>query len=953
MMRPTVITRQQGAKVGHYYAGGADDYYAKDGTAMQWQGKGAEALGLTGAIDPTRFRQLLSGTIDKQTHLRRAANGDVNKERLACDLTFSAPKGVSLQGLVHGDARVVAAHNAAVTAALQEAEGLARARVTVRGKTRVEDTGNLVVAKFRHETSREQEPDLHTHAVVLNMTQRRDGGWRALTNDPLFRQQRHIDNVYKAELAKGLEAAGFQLHYRPDGNFDMAHFTSEQVAAFSTRKQQIDDHLAGRGLTRETANAMQKQAASLMTRKGKHEIDRAALQREWQQRAGGLGIDFESRTWAGEGAGGKPSKEDLRPVTDIADEAVRFAVSSLTEREAIVGQRPVIDTALKHGLGRLGIGDVRRALARAESRGYLLRGEQLYTSTNDKDRRPVAMSRDRWIDRVEKIGRSHDQAATTVDQGIAEGRLKRSQIRYTTQVARQREQAILRMEREGRGAVRPQVKEKAAERFLANRGLTDEQAQAARMIATARNRYIGVQGFAGVGKSHMTLAAKDLLEAEGYRVTSLAPYGSQKKDLQALGMESRTVASFLKARNKKIDAKTVVILDEAGVVPARQMQEVMQAIETHGARAVFLGDTAQTQAIEAGRPFAQLQVGGMETSRLTRIQRQKNPELLLAVQLAAEGKTKESVPHVSRIEEVKKPESRYAAVVSDYGRLSSEDRKATLVITGTNESRKTLNEGIRRELGLEGTGRTFELLNRLDTTQAERRASRYYEAGNIVVPERTYKNGLERGHQYRVLDTGPGNNLTVQAEDGKTIQFSPARYKQLSAYQREKYEVAPGDRIRITRNDAKTDLANRDQFTVTAVTERHIMAHGGDGRDVVLDASHPIFADLAYVSTVHSAQGLTADRVLMNVDTKSRTTSKDVYYVGISRARHEAVIYTDDGKTLAAAVSREHRKTAALDLVRYRPDGRDVDREKQHDRRAPEREQRQHEPLERTVFSAP
>jgi ATP-dependent exoDNAse (exonuclease V) alpha subunit len=272
--------------------------------------------------------------------------------------------------------------------------------------------------------------------------------------------------------------------------------------------------------------------------------------------------------------------------------------------------------------------------------------------------------------------------------------------------------------------------------------------------------------------------------------------------------------------------------------------------------------------------------------------------------------------------QVKDPHERYATLVGEYAALSPEDRDKTLVITGTNDSRKKMNEAIQESLGLRGKGQTYELLNRLDTTQAERRHSRYYEKGAVILPERDYSNGLKRGEQYTVLDTGPGNQLTVRGQDGEVIRFSPARFNRLSVYSREKTELAVGDQVRITRNDADKDLANGDRFTVKSVTQDQVLLAGKEGREITLEANKPMFAGLAYVPTVHSAQGLTSDRVLINIETKSRTTTKDVYYVGISRARHEGVIYTDNHKALSKAISRDSLKTAALELKHRKMQGR-------------------------------
>jgi ATP-dependent exoDNAse (exonuclease V) alpha subunit len=123
------------------------------------------------------------------------------------------------------------------------------------------------------------------------------------------------------------------------------------------------------------------------------------------------------------------------------------------------------------------------------------------------------------------------------------------------------------------------------------------------------------------------------------------------------------------------------------------------------------------------------------------------------------------------------------------------------------------------------------------------------------------------------------------------------------------------DRVRITRNDAALDLANGDRFTVAEVAKEAITLHDGR-REVLLPADRPLHVDHAYATTVHSSQGTTAERVLIDAATKSRTTAKDVYYVAISRARQEARTYTDDKAKLPLAVAREHTKHPAMELER-------------------------------------
>ncbi|WP_045764095.1 MobF family relaxase, partial [Xanthomonas albilineans] len=178
MLSHKVLTRSDLNDVGRYYGDAEDDYYTKDLDASAWQGKGAERLGLAGDVDRERFQQLLAGQIKPGIEISRSAIRDDAKERIGIDLTFSAPKSVSIQALVGGDDRLIRAHEEAVAVTLEHAETLAQARIKHNGRAAVVDTGNLVIAKFRHETSRLQDPQLHTHAVVMNLTRRGDGQWR-------------------------------------------------------------------------------------------------------------------------------------------------------------------------------------------------------------------------------------------------------------------------------------------------------------------------------------------------------------------------------------------------------------------------------------------------------------------------------------------------------------------------------------------------------------------------------------------------------------------------------------------------------------------------------------------------------------------------------------------------------------------------------------------------------
>jgi conjugative relaxase-like TrwC/TraI family protein len=376
--------------------------------------------------------------------------------RIGIDLTFSAPKSVSIQALVGGDPSIVRAHDLAVARALAATEDLAAARKKVNGRSRVERTRNLVVAKFRHETSRERDPQLHTHAVVLNLTQRSDGEWRALRNDEIIKTTRYLGAVYRAELAAELQRAGYALHHEREGFFELAHIDRHQLAAFSRRAEQIEKRLAESGLTLDSASSEEKQKVKLETRPRKTRTDREALFREWRERAREVGIDFtKGRDASHPGRSEVPVAVNAAGAAHVVEEgarrAVRYAIHHLTERQAIMNERELLDIALKHAVGRATLPDIARAVDRQTATGYLIRESPLYRPVDEPTESPK--TRGAWIAVLVEKGLVREDARERVDEAITKGGLIEAERRYTTQTALEREKRILQIEREGRAQV--------------------------------------------------------------------------------------------------------------------------------------------------------------------------------------------------------------------------------------------------------------------------------------------------------------------------------------------------------------------------------------------------------------------------------------------------------------------------------------------------------------------
>jgi hypothetical protein len=232
---------------------------------------------------------------------------------------------------------------------------------------------------------------------------------------------------------------------------------------------------------------------------------------------------------------------------------------------------------------------------------------------------------------------------------------------------------------------------------------------------------------------------------------------------------------------------------------------------------------------------------------------------------------------------------------------------------------------VRESLEPKGKGRVFETLTRVDMTQAQRRFAPCYQPGMAIQPEKDYpKADLTRGEIYHVKEALHGNELILQRGDGTTATINPRKATQLGVYHLERAELSVGDTIRINPNDPALDLTNGDRLRVAGVMGGLVRLESIEQRDgrpvrsLELPATRPLHLEHAYASTVHSAQGLTRDRALIALDSQSRTTSMNLYYVAISRARHEARIYTNSIKELPSAIARHFDKTTALAVQRER-----------------------------------
>ena len=821
--------------------------YYKQGDAVrgEWQGQLAPRLGLAGEVSPLEFSRLADGknpATDEQMVRHRAAmeyknaDGTTTKaveHRAGWDATFSAPKSVSLTALVGGDDRVREAHRAAVKTALEELERYTQARIG--GNNPAEATGKFIAAKFEHDTARPVDgyaaPQLHTHAVIFNVTERADGTTRAVQPQGLFDSQNFATAVYQSELTLRLSQLGYEIEPGRSGAPEIKGYTQEYLDASSPRSRQIREQLEKTGYSGPAA----AQIAAHTTRDKKQPLTAEEVLAAHREMAASFRNQAQQVV---ANARTRAQQQEQEPEQKTrAKEAVTFARDSIFEREAVADERTILRDALRRGMAETSYRDIRAEYDKRREAGEF---------------RSVQ-------------GMKHDSGRSfTTPETIA---AERANILYVL---------------EGRNAVEPIMSAKRAKDQASTRSfLNDSQRRVIEEVLTSYDRIHGLQGLAGSGKTTTLETIREGAEARGYIVEGFAPTSRAAGQLREAGIDATTLQSFL-ARGPNhptadISNRHLYMLDESSLASTKQMRSFLQKLNPED-RVLVIGDTRQHQGVDAGRPFQQMQEAGMQTSQLNQIMRQKDPDLLRAVQHLANTETVKGIAMLAeqgRVTEIPNGLDRIAAIARDY----AAQPENTIIVSPDNRSRQQINEAVRVELrrnggGLSRTARRFRTLShRSDMTGADRKWATRYNPGDVLQYNTGSKaEGIERDSfaTIRSVDAR-ANTLSVELENGSSVNYDPRRLKGVNVFREVERKFATGDRLQFTVPNKDLGIANRDLGTLTAIEEDKMTVRldGEVQRTVTFDTAAFRQFDHGYAVTSHSSQGLTAGRVLANIDTDS------------------------------------------------------------------------------------
>lgn len=911
-----------------YYA--HDGYYTLDEGPSEWSGAGAQKLGLEGQVKAEQFARIIDGILPHGSALARGADGTRNR---GTDLTFSAPKSVSLVGLIGGDKRVIEAHRNAVRETMRWAEEkLAVARSGAGGAER-EVTGNLVQAHFHHDLSRALDPQVHTHCVVANITQRADSEWRALHNVKLWQHAPVIGAAYHAQLRSNLAELGYETQITgKHGSFEISGISRDAIEAFSERAKDIREKAQELGLSSPKA----MEAIAVRSRDAKQQGSGDLAIEKWAQKAGPYRAEIEQTIEA--------ARARTQPRSVLA--TVRAWGEALLERiTKALGPKPdpMVETASPPRKGA----DLAAAFSAAAGVRHLAERSASF------DRMELLKSALGFAEKGATVRSIESRIDTLVGEGVLIGGRAGSEHadRLTTRELLETERAIINAAKDGAGqgqALLPQDKadeQIAAIEELRGFALSDEQRGAALSLLSGANRIQIIQGDAGTGKSTLFAFVKEVACNGGRAPLFLTSQSALVADMRSEGLDARTLASVLVPyanhegrisltdTTKELLSDRLVIVEEASMVSTLQAKLLIELTDkAESLKLAFVGDEKQIAPVAAGRAFALMQEHGAPTEKLVENRRQLDPDLREAVEHARAGdigKTFEALGE--RVVEAASP----AQVAAElYLSLSPEERDKTSLLTSGHVLREAVLDQVRGELIHRGElGRdtlTVPVMDSLNLTREELRNIRSWREGMQLKLYRDQA-GLDRG-RYQVGIVSRDDYLVQLKGDGDEHWIDPRDFHPngsgASLAVPGEMEVREGDRLLFTATDKGLGVVNGTRASVTAIEGDTLHLASGE-HEYTLGPDHPARERLGHAAVInmHRAQGITVDKAITVMSSgDTLLNSQSLHYVLQTRAREDVRLITDDKAALQESIENHSGDVPhALDLA---PELSDADGER-------------------------
>jgi len=854
----------------------ANDYYDEGNQVVgRWVGKASKILSI-------ERQEIRSGdahfeSLRTNTHptLGSPLTQRTGEERRAFfDFQISAPKSVSIMAVTFGDQRLREAHEKAVTASFKELEKFAARRErggeAVKRKESV-FTGNLVSARFTHDSSRNLDAQLHTHVVTANATYDEvSGKWYALENREMFKAVGYAGRVYQSELAMRVKALGYEItEDRENGKirgFEIVGVTEEDRAKQSTRRAEIETAIEtfreekGREPTAAETHVMAVETRSKKLAEISTEAVRQKQLRKYDDEAR---IRLESLIRESKFKPPQTVSEQERK--QLTQEVVEFAINHRFEREGVLSLRELATTALEENLGVVGFSEIHNAF---------LENSEL-VKLDHIEEGPLETT----ILTTKEYLRSEEETIKIVSSGIGQFEVLGSPLGISQELAQDQRNAVLQ-------------------------------------VLSSKDSVTALRGPAGAGKTFTLKELDRLLKESGKETIFIAPTHAAKSVLQKDGFDTaETVSHFMTGLSKRQGnlQGTVLIVDEAGMLSAKQGFSLLRESLNQGARVLLVGDEKQLLSVEAGDFLGNLRKhSNIQIAELTEIRRQQETNYRSAMQEMSQGKLSIGIEMLDKDGRIIEGKADYLknSVQSYFGKIDSGE--SSLIVSPTWKEINSINTLIREERKsrgeLKGITHLIRTIDLKDWTKAQKGQAKLYKEGMMVSSWKSIGK-LQSGEWSKIDRIEKGNLVT---SSGEVINVKQ-NYKNLIIGEEKEIPLQAGDKILIQGNDKNSGLKNGSVVTVSEISrDNFITVKAADGEKIVIPKGFRTFSH-GYAVTPEKSQGATVDNVIV---AGAKISGRRIY-VSTSRGRKSVEVHVPEKSGLISSAKKgiEQRKTA-MDKVK-------------------------------------
>lgn len=884
----------------HYFSE-QDNYYSREEGLQQseWWGKGAQKMNLADGVDGMQFSDLLQGKLPNGEILGKMVDGQI-KHRPGWDLTFSAPKSVSIMALVGGDARLMTAHREAVGIALSHIEqSCGQARIKLNGQMAYQNTGNIIGALYHHDLSRAKDPQMHTHSVIMNMTQRTDGKWRSLASsvgryneqtttevngfiERVRHHNRYYSKVYEAELAFRVKQLGYEIkNDTSSGIFEIADIPREVIDHFSKRRHDIEAMLEDKGLSGGKAAAV----ATLSTRDDKSEVDREQLKKEWIDTVKTYGLDLDKIIDK------SIQKQQLNSVakepTEVTNEKaiaiIRESCQTLAVFQSTFSLEQIIAEVSKEAIAKhIDIKTLLGVVDQEIKDGKLLslaneQGKTLLMSKNTIDDEKSLIEQIKSVAPITKVvSESHLEQALTKQNEIP------THLHESLKTIFDHDRIVLiEGEENKKNLVEPIMK-----------------------ISQSADLNVVIVSPTLVGSKQL---AKNVQQK---------PIGIWE-NIKALFVDNTTkhfsvmqfLSQFEKA-NSQNKCPDILLVDQAHLLSTHQKAKLMIWSNHHQTKILLFGNNENLLPYQVSTSLQQLSEHGVKTinapTQEAKINMLPTHEINLAKVKQLCGQTIE----------VSDTHDRHTAIAMQFARLSPNDRQSSWLVTYSKINAEQLNQATHDQLkkdGLLSKPTACNILAPVFIPAEKAKLSSSYEPKQVVRFNDDYTSlGISRGEYLRITQLSKqSNRIILQKENGERVVWRPDRVAagvagKVEVFQVKERELCVGESIVLLRSIKSKGLVKGERLQIDDIQSGRAKLRDASNKAFSIDLAKPynLHIDYSYAATLHA---ITHEKAITLIaDLPSKTLQTDQRRVNQIFSQSSNIwLYTDDAKKLITTLEKQ------------------------------------------------